>query len=175
MGWIFILFATFTSNLATQDISLAYQMVKDVSRLGLISFESIGWESLSFCGDTNICGLTAENSALTPTKYSSGHRIIFWRNSKNLYINGQHAIIAGREWWSVTAIGRLLTSSSTISPVTTTTEIRFCPPNDPIPCSLPQLPTQPPWKCCHGHVINLHCVYISFVLNPWYMYYHFGV
>ena len=63
---ILILFTSCTSNLVMKDISLAYQMVKDMSWLGLISFDSIEWESLSFSSGASGCGLLPENCSVAP-------------------------------------------------------------------------------------------------------------
>ena len=66
MVGILIRFTSCTSNLVTKDISLAYQMVKDMSRLGLIPFDSIEWESLSFSSGASGCGLLPQNCSVGP-------------------------------------------------------------------------------------------------------------
>ena len=66
MVGIFMLFTSSTSDVVMKDISLAHEIVKGVSRLGLILFDSIEWESLSLSSGTNDCGHLPENCTVTP-------------------------------------------------------------------------------------------------------------
>lgn len=56
------------ANLVTKDISLAHQMAVGIIGRSVMPSKTIEWESLSFCSDTNACGLTAENCSADPPR-----------------------------------------------------------------------------------------------------------
>ena len=96
--------------------------------------------------------------ASAPTKAWSSHRVTTSsRNPAKLFVNSLPHTIGRREWWATPAIGRLLTSSSKIPSVATTTEARFCPQKEAIPCNLTQSPPRSLWKCYQSSL----CVYID--------------